>query len=256
MHNADVGTRVTPLLETMTGDLQKPLYVLLGAVGFVLLIACANVASLSLGRVAARDAELAVRTALGASRLRIARQVLSENLVLAGIGGFAGVGVAVSALKLLLAVAPDDLPRVKDVRLDGAVIAFTFAVTVFAGIVFGVMPAMRAAATGLHDRLRSAGRGGRSGRESGRSRRLLVVVEVALAVVLVTGAGLLLRSFALLRAVDPGFRTDGVTTFSVQLPVNALRRGGAVGWRSATTCSRDSIAFPACRLPQRLSPSR
>ena len=231
-HNADVGARVTPLLETITGDLQKPLWVLLGAVGFVLLIACANVASLSLGRVAAREAELAVRTALGASRLRIARQVLTENLVLASIGGLAGVGVALLALKALLAVAPADLPRVKDVRLDGAVIAFTLALTVFAGVMFGVMPAVRAAATGLHDRLRSAGRGGRGSRESGRSRRLLVVVEVALAVVLVTGAGLLLRSFALLRAVDPGFRTDGVTTFSVLLP--STRYEGPAQWVAFT----------------------
>ncbi len=217
-HNGDVGTRVTPLLESMTGDLETPLYVLLGAVGFVLLIACANVASLSLGRVAARDGELAVRTALGASRGRIARQVLTENLVLATIGGVAGIGVAILALKALLAVAPPDLPRVGDVRLDGSVIAFTFALTVFSGIVFGVFPAVRAAPTGVHDRLRSAGRGGRGSREHGRSRRVLVVAEVALAVVLVTGAGLLLRSFALLRAVDPGFRTDGVTTFSVLLP--------------------------------------
>lgn len=217
VHNADVQTRVTPLLQSMVGDLQKPLYVILGAVGFVLLVACANVASLSLGRIAAREPELAVRTALGASRWRIARQVLIENLVLAALGGIVGAVVAAQGLRLLLAIAPDDLPRIHDVQLDGHVLAFTLALTVLAGILFGVTPAVRAAA-GTHDRLRAAGRSGHGSRESGRFRRLLVVCEVAMAVVLVTGAGLLLRSFALLRAVDPGFRADGVATFAVSLP--------------------------------------
>jgi putative ABC transport system permease protein len=159
-----------------------------------------------------------VRAALGASRFRIARQVLIENLVLAAFGGVVGTGVAALGLRLLLALAPDDLPRIHQVHLDSSVLGFTFGLTILAGILFGVMPAMRAAATGVHDRLRSAGRGVRGSRDGGRARRLLVVTEVALAVVLVTGAGLLLRSFALLRGVDPGFRAEDVTTFAVSLP--------------------------------------
>lgn len=233
VHNTDVDTRVTPLLESLVGDMQQPLYVILGAVGFVLLIACANVASLSLGRIAARDAELAVRTALGASRFRIARQVLIENLVLAAFGGLVGTGVAALGLRLLLAIAPDDLPRIHEVQLDAAVLGFTLGLTMLAGILFGVMPAMRAAATGVHDRLRSAGRGTRGTRDGGRSRRLLVVTEVALAVVLVTGAGLLLRSFARLRDVDPGFRAEGVTTFAVSLP--STRYATAEQWDTFTS---------------------
>jgi predicted permease len=217
-HNQDVGTRVTPLLESVVGEVRKPLWVLLGAVGFVLLIACGNVASLSLGRIAARSAELAVRTALGGSRLRIARQILTESLLLALVGSVVGVLFAVAGIRGLKAIAPVDLPRLDEVRLDATVLAFTLGLTVLAGVLFGVVPAMRGAATGLHDRLRAAGRGSPGAPDGGRSRRLLVVAEVALTVVLLIGAGLLLRSFARLRAVDPGFRAERVSTFAVSLP--------------------------------------
>ncbi|MBC7895161.1 MAG: ABC transporter permease [Cytophagaceae bacterium] len=228
-HNEGVGARVTPFLESIVGELETPLFVLLGAVGFVLLIACANVASLTLGRVASRDAELAVRTALGATRGRIARQIMTESLLLAMLGGALGVGLALVGMRALLAIAPADLPRVHDVSLDASVLAFTLALTVLAGVLFGVVPAMQGAATGLHDRLRSAGRGTKGSRSSGRSRRMLVVTEVALAVVLLAGAGLLLRSFARLRSVDPGFQATSVTTFSVSLP--STRYAGAESQR-------------------------
>jgi putative ABC transport system permease protein len=217
-HNEGVGARVRSLQEMLVGDLQKPLFVILGAVGFVLLIACANVASLTLGRVAARDAELAVRAALGASRGRLARQILTESLFLALLGGACGVLLAMAGMRALLAIAPAGLLRLDDVRLDAPVLAFTFGLTVLSGTLFGLVPALQGAATGLHDRLRSAGRGAHGTHGSGRSRRLLVVVEVALAVVLLAGAGLLLRSFSELRAVDPGFRPAQVTTFALSLP--------------------------------------
>jgi predicted permease len=218
-HNAKVSARITPLLASMVGDIQRPLFVLLGAVGFVFLIACANVASLTLGRVAARDAELAVRTALGAGRGRIARQILTESVLLALVGGALGVLLAFGGMKALLAIAPRDLPRLDNVSLDAPVLAFTFAITLLTGVLFGAVPALQGATTNLHDRLRAAGRGAPGSNASARSRRILVTAEMALAIVLLAGAGLLLRSVALLQRVDPGFRAALVATFGLgQLP--------------------------------------
>ena len=217
--NANVGTRVTPLLATMVGGVRRPLFVLLGAVGFVLLIACSNVGSLALGRIAARDAELAVRTALGASRGRIIRQLLTESLLVAMLGGLLGLWMAVGGIAALLAIAPSGLPRLTHIEVDGVVLAFTFGATLLTALVFGIAPALSGSATNLHDRLRTGGRGHLGRKSSTRFRRLLVVTQVALSTVLLAGAGLLLRSFALLRAVDPGFRPEGVSTFSLgQLP--------------------------------------
>jgi predicted permease len=217
-HNTAVTVSVTPLLESIVGDVRTPLLVLLGAVAFVLLIACANVASLTLARIAARDSELAVRTALGAARGRIARQILTESVVLALLGGALGLALAFGGIRGLIALAPPDLPRLREVTLDGRVLGFTFALTVLTGVVFGVVPALHNGTANLHDRLRSAARGALGKRGAARSRRTMVVAEVALAIVLLTGAGLLIRSFALLRQVDPGFRPENVTTFSIQLP--------------------------------------
>ena len=217
VHNRKVGARITPLLASMVGDLQRPLFVLLGAVGLVLLIACANVASLTLGRVAARDGELAVRTALGAARSRIVRQILTESLLLALIGGALGVALAFAGIKALFAIAPNDIPRLETIALDARVLGVTFIVTLITGALFGVVPALHGSSVNLHSRLRSAGRNVFGGSNT-RSRKLLVVVEMALAVVLLAGAGLLLRSFAMLRAVDPGFQPDHVATFSVAMP--------------------------------------
>jgi putative ABC transport system permease protein len=239
-HNATVGARVTPMLASMVHDLQRPLFVLLGAVGFVLLIACANVAGLTLARVASRDSELAMRTALGAARGRIARQILTESLLLAFAGGVLGVALAFLGTKALVSIAPSDLPRLDEVGLDAKVLAFTFAVTVLTGVLFGVVPAINASAANLHDRLRAGGRGGSGKRSSGRSRRALVVGEVALAIVLLAGAGLLLRSFALLRGVDPGFRPEGVFTFGVALDPRTYARPDQQ--RQFTTTLLDAMA--------------
>jgi putative ABC transport system permease protein len=218
-YNANVGTRVTPLLASMVGSVRKPLFVLLGAVSFVLLIACANVGGLALGRAAARDSELALRTALGASRGRIARQLITESVMLALIGGALGLALAVAGIRGLVAIAPSHVPRMDSVALDGWVLAFTFGVTALTALLFGVGPATRGTSTDLHERLRSAGRGAHGRKTSARSRRALVVAEVTLAIVLLAGAGLLLRTLGSLYQVDPGFRADGVSTFNTgQLP--------------------------------------
>ena len=216
-HNTNVGVSVTPLLDDIIGSVQKPLFVLLGAVACVLLIACANVGGLMLGRLAARDAELAVRTALGATRGRIAKQILTESFLVAILGGTIGLIVAVAGIKILKTIAPAELPRLDAIQLDAPVLAFTFAATTLTALLFGAIPARQGSAIDLHARLRSAGRS-RGSIVGTRTRRALVVAEVAAAIVLLTGAGLLLRSFAQLRRVDPGFRPDGAATFAIALP--------------------------------------
>ncbi|MEP7346060.1 MAG: ABC transporter permease [Gemmatimonadaceae bacterium] len=240
-HNTNVEASVTPLLASLVGEIQRPLFVLLGAVGFVLLIACANVASLSLGRVAARDSELAVRAALGAGRGRLARQILTESLLLAIAGGALGLLLAFAGMRALVVIAPADLPRLDEVTLDGSVLAFTFAITLVTGVLFGVVPALQGAATELHGRLRAAGRGALGGKGNARSRRALVVAEMALAIVLLAGAGLLLRSFALLRDVDPGFVAERVVTFGVALPPDT-RYAAPEQQRQFTASLLDGIA--------------
>jgi predicted permease len=215
-HNVGVTTRVTPLQEDLVGNVRTPLLILLGAVGFVMLIACVNVASLSLGRTAARETELAVRAALGAGRGRIARQILTESVALSLGGGIAGVALAVLAMRALVALAPGDLPLVDAVHVDGGIFLFALGLTVVSGLLFGVVPAFQGARSGS-DSLRAGSRGLSMGPTGGRLRQALVVAEVALAIVLLAGAGVLLRSFTRLTTVDPGFRPAGVTTFTVSL---------------------------------------
>jgi predicted permease len=214
-HDGGVTSRVATLQEDLVGGVRTPLLILLGAVGFVMLIACVNVASLSLGRTAARETELTVRVALGAGRGRIARQILTESLVLAAGGGIAGLALAVLGTRALVALAPGELPLVHAVHVDGAVLSFSLAVTLLSGIVFGVVPALQGSRQGIEARLRAGSRGVSLG--SGRLRRMLVVTEVALAMTLLAGAGLLVRSLTRLAAVDPGFRPDHLATFSVTL---------------------------------------
>ena len=214
-HNTDVTTRVVPLQEDLVGRVRAPLLILLGAVAFVMMIACVNVASLSLGRVAARDTELAVRSALGAGRGRIARQILTESLVLSLGGGIVGLGLAALGTRALVALAPGDLPLVDTVHLDATVFAFALALTILSGLLFGVVPALQGARA--NDRLRSGSRALSMGPGGGRLRQSLVVAEVALAIALLAGAGVLLRSFMHLTTVDPGFRADGVTSFTLSL---------------------------------------
>jgi putative ABC transport system permease protein len=207
------GVLVEPLRDTVVGGVRPALLVLLGAVVFVLLIACANVANLLLARGARRRRELSVRAALGASGRRLARQALVESLVLGAIGGTAGLGLGLLGTSALVALSPQDLPRLDGVRVDGLVVGFAALVALATGLLFGLAPAWQASKSGIAASLRDSSRG--SGRGMSRVRPALVMVEVALAVVLLVGAGLLLRSFAALQTVDPGFQTERTLSFRV-----------------------------------------
>ncbi len=211
--------RIVPLKEQLTGDVRPALLVLLGAVGFVLLIACANVANLLLARATTRQRELAVRAALGADRWRLIRQLLVESLLLAVVGGVAGVGLAWWGLYSLRTVVATNLPvpRLEFVGINGWVLLFACAVATVSGLLFGVIPAFAAAGTSLTDALKEGGRTG-SATRGGRARRALVVTEMALALVLLVGAGLLVRSFITLMLVDPGFDPSRTITMKVSLP--------------------------------------
>jgi putative ABC transport system permease protein len=214
---AGLGTRATPYLDEVVGDVRLPLFILLGAVAFVLLIACANVANLLLARAATRQREMAIRAALGAGRGRLVRQLLTESLLLSFAGAALGLVFAAWAIDGLIALAPYVLPRVADVGLDPRVLGFTAAVAVATGVAFGLVPALSASRPDLHDSLKDGGRGATQGR--GRLRKALVVAEVALSLVLLVGTGLMVRSFLRLRAVDPGFNPEHALSLSVSLPV-------------------------------------
>jgi putative ABC transport system permease protein len=217
---------VTPLAEKLTASAETTLWVLLSAVLGVLLIACANVANLQLARAASRSREMAVRVALGAGRSRILLQVLTESIVLGGLGAAAGLGVASLLLRALIAMTPADIPRLAEVRIDGTVLLFALALAVLCSILFGLMPARRSSDPDLNYGLRQNSGKGSMGRFSGRMRAVLVVSEVALSMVLLAGAGLLLRSFIALTSVDLGFSTDRllVARMSLQTPDEAAAR--------------------------------
>lgn len=215
------GFEVEPLRDSIVSDARKSLLVLLGAVSFVLLIACANVANLLLVRAAGRKREFAVRAAMGASRVRIMRQLLTESLVLALSGGVLGLALGFIGVRALLAVGPAVLPRVgahgADVGIDWRVLAFTLGVSLITGIFFGIFPAIGAARPDLNAALKEGGSQSDSGLRQGKVRSLLVVSEVSLALVLLIGAALLIRTYIALRAVNPGFDTHDVLTLEMSL---------------------------------------
>ena len=216
--DSNTGNRasITPALENVVSGIRTALVVLLSAVGFVLLIACANVANLLLARATNRQKEMAIRSALGASRVRIVRQLLTESMLLSVAGGTLGLLLAQFGVKLIIAISPNSIPRSKEIGLDGRVLAFTIAVSVLTGVIFGLAPALQASKPDLNETLKEAGRGSTGRRHILRS--VLVVSEVALTMVLLIGAGLMIRSFYRLQRVDPGFVADNLLTFSVSLP--------------------------------------
>ena len=199
-----------------TSRIGNVLWVLLGTVGIVLLIACANVANLFLVRAEGRQQEVAVRTALGAGRGQIARQFLLESLVLGLLGGLAGLGLAFGGVRLLTWMGPETLPRLNEISLDRTVLAFTLGISLLSGLLFGLFPVFRLGGLDLVSSLKEGGRGGGTGTARHRARHTLVVAQLALALVLLAGSGLLIRSFQALRNVDPGFaNAEEVLTFQV-----------------------------------------
>ena len=215
--NSYFGVRVKPLREELVGDVRSALYVLFGAVVCVLLIANANVANLLLARASVRGKEMALRAAVGASRSRIIRQLLTESVILAGVGGLCGLVVAQWGTDALIKTVPQNIPRIADIRLDGAVLAFTVLISLGTGIVFGLVPAWQASKVDLNSSLKSGTRSG-PGENKAHLRNGLVMGEVALALVLLICAGLLIQTFARLGRVQPGFRSERLLTASVEIP--------------------------------------
>ena len=220
--NARIGPALTPLKQDIVGDITDTLWVLMGTIGVVLLIACANVANLLLVRVEGRQQELATRAALGAGWWRLARELLHESLLLGLIGGILGLGVAYGALRLLLAVGPETLPRLREITIDPVVLAFTVIASLLSGLFFGIIPVLKYAGPHLVTALRGSGRTSSHSRERHRARNVLVVVQVALALVLLVASGLMIRTFQTLRHVPPGFvRPGDVQMMRVSIPDSA-----------------------------------
>jgi putative ABC transport system permease protein len=216
--NTDVGAAVTSLHEYLVGDIKPALLILLGAVGLVLLIACANVANLLLARAAVRQKEIAVRVALGARRLRLVRQFLTESILLSMLGGIVGLVIAYTGLVLLKAFLPENISQAREISIDLKVLGFTLFVSVATGVIFGLAPAIQAVRFKQSETLKEGGRDAATGGSGKRLRSLLVTAEVAISLVLLIGAGLLINSFVRLRNVDPGFRSDNLLTMKIVMP--------------------------------------
>ena len=219
---------MVPVKEQLVGRLRPALFVLLGAVAFVLLIACANVANLLLARASAREKELAIRAALGAGRARLVRQLLTESLILGLAGGLLGLALAYWGVDALRALAPANTPRMDEVYIDPLVLAFTFGISLLTGLFFGLAPAWHVARTDLRETLNEAGRGTSAAGGTLHLRSWLVVSELALAVLLLVGAGLLIRSFSRLLDVSPGFQTQHLLTMELSLPEKTYPDGAPV----------------------------
>ncbi|MGH9940354.1 MAG: ABC transporter permease, partial [Blastocatellia bacterium] len=241
--NHNWGVNVMPLLEEEVGRVRPALLALLGAVGLVLLIACVNVASLLLARAAARQTEIGVRLALGAGRWRIVRQLLTESLVLAALGGLAGLLVGGWALEALLALAPESLPRLGEVRLDAGVLGFTLLLSLLTGALFGLAPAWQSARQDVNATLKSG-----AGRLSSQRRvfSALVVAEIALTLVVLLGAGLLINSFLRLLRVEPGLDVDRLLTVTFE-PPSAQYNGD--NWRSQRMNYWNQLSARVAALP-------
>jgi predicted permease len=220
--NGGLTVSVVPLLNQVVGDVRLALYVLLGAVSCVLLIACGNVANLLLSRAAVREKEIAIRTAVGAVRSRLVRQLLTENILLAVLGGVAGLIMAVAAVYALRAFGPSNIPRLTEIGIDARVLAFTFSVALLTGVVFGLLPALRASRTNPNLVLKEGGRsatgGSGFGLGQGQLRKLLITAQVALSLMLLIGAGLLIRSYDRITQANPGFDAKNVLSLRVTLP--------------------------------------
>jgi putative ABC transport system permease protein len=215
--NTDLGVRLVPLHDQIVGDYKLPLQVLLSAVLFVLLIASANVANMLLARSASRQKELAIRTAVGAGRFRLVRQLLTESLLLSLMGGAVGLLLAWWGVYVLVAFGPSDLPRVKEITVDARVLGFTAAIAMLTGIIFGIVPALKASFPDVNEALKESGRSATGSVGHRRMRSLLVASEIALSLMLLVGAGLLLKSFHRLQAVNPGFNPQNMLIVRVSL---------------------------------------
>lgn len=218
--NLAFGLLVIPLTEVVTTGVRQTLYILLGAVGLVLLIACANVANLLLAKAAGRHKEIAVRAALGAGRARLIRQFLTESVLLALMAAALGVALASWGVELIVSAATGNIPRATEISVDLRVLGFTLVIAVVTGVIFGLAPALQASKADLNDALKDASRGAGGGSRRARIRSTLVVIEVAMSIVLLIGAGLLMRSFVRLQGVDAGFNPENLLVANINLPTS------------------------------------